>query len=142
MSLTFFNNKQGGSLDNLVKKFSDESTIEAGLENVRVFNRDTSFYPGYAKNFVSKSVMNNAEGDPRVGYIRQVSYISHCTVYWQLLVEFARCVLTYPFLLTTSTHIRRARWLLPRNLCWKVKWAWSARKHKRKLSSASRRLKA
>mmetsp|Transcript_8842 Transcript_8842/g.14706 ORF Transcript_8842/g.14706 Transcript_8842/m.14706 type:complete len:204 (+) Transcript_8842:36-647(+) len=61
----------GGSLDNLVKRFEDEATVEAGLENVRVFNRDPSFYTGYAKNFISKSVTNNAEGDVRLGYVRQ-----------------------------------------------------------------------
>jgi len=63
----------GESLDNLVKKFSDESTIEAGLDGVRSFNRNPTFYNGYAKNFISKSVLNNADGDPRVGYIRSAS---------------------------------------------------------------------
>jgi hypothetical protein len=38
-----------------------------------MFNRDPSFYTGYARNYISKSVLNNADGDVRVGYIRQVS---------------------------------------------------------------------
>mmetsp|Transcript_40782 Transcript_40782/g.46336 ORF Transcript_40782/g.46336 Transcript_40782/m.46336 type:complete len:211 (+) Transcript_40782:100-732(+) len=63
----------GLSLDNLVKKFSEEATIEAGLDGVRSFNKSPSFYSGYAKNFISKSVTNNADGDPRIGYIRSAS---------------------------------------------------------------------
>lgn len=63
----------GASLDNLSTKLSDEATIEAGLEGVRMFNRDPNFYTGYAKNFISKTVLRRADEDPRVGYIKSAS---------------------------------------------------------------------
>mmetsp|Transcript_24286 Transcript_24286/g.35994 ORF Transcript_24286/g.35994 Transcript_24286/m.35994 type:complete len:205 (+) Transcript_24286:89-703(+) len=63
----------GASLDNLSAKLSDEATVEAGLEGVRMFNRDPNFYTGYAKNFISKSILRRADEDPRVGYIRSAS---------------------------------------------------------------------
>mmetsp|Transcript_24801 Transcript_24801/g.37695 ORF Transcript_24801/g.37695 Transcript_24801/m.37695 type:complete len:203 (-) Transcript_24801:231-839(-) len=63
----------GTSLDNLVKKLSDESTVESGLDGVRMFNRDPNFYTGYAKNYISKSILRRADEDPRVGYIRSAS---------------------------------------------------------------------
>lgn len=68
----------GMSLDRLVNKFSVEETVEAGLDGVREFNRQPNFYPGYAKNYISKSILNNADGDPRVGYIKQVSFEAAC----------------------------------------------------------------
>ena len=37
------------------------------------FARDPNFYPGYARNFIGKSVKSNAEDDPRVGKIRLAS---------------------------------------------------------------------
>jgi len=64
--------KQGTSLDRLIAKFSNEDTVEAGLEGVRMFNKSPSFYPGYAKNFISKSILKNADSDVRLGYIKQV----------------------------------------------------------------------
>lgn len=63
----------GLSLDRLVDKYSREETVEAGLNGVREFNKQPKFYPGYAKNYVSKIVLNNADADPRVGYVKQVS---------------------------------------------------------------------
>jgi hypothetical protein len=61
----------GMTLDNLADKVKDPNKFEAALEGIRLFNRDPKFYPGYARNFVSKSVKNNADGDARVGYVRQ-----------------------------------------------------------------------
>lgn len=68
----------GMSLDRLVNKFSNEDTVEAGLSNVAEFNKQPYFYPGYAKNYVSKMVLNNADADPRVGYIKQVRMSLRC----------------------------------------------------------------
>lgn len=69
----------GYSLDNLVKKLSDEATVGEALNGLVVFNRDKNFYTGYARNFVSKSVKNNADGDARVGAVRQASsLVSSC----------------------------------------------------------------
>lgn len=65
----------GVTLDSLKKKVSDEDTFESALDGVRAFNRDKNFYTGYARNFISKTVKNNADGDDRVGYIRKASSI-------------------------------------------------------------------
>eukprot|EP00542_Grammatophora_oceanica_P017362 CAMPEP_0194027684 /NCGR_PEP_ID=MMETSP0009_2-20130614/1791_1 /TAXON_ID=210454 /ORGANISM="Grammatophora oceanica, Strain CCMP 410" /LENGTH=203 /DNA_ID=CAMNT_0038666833 /DNA_START=82 /DNA_END=693 /DNA_ORIENTATION=- len=65
----------GVSLDKLATKFSDPDTVESGLEGVKMFNRDPKFYPGYAKNFISKTVKKNADGDARLGYVKQA-----CTI--------------------------------------------------------------
>ena len=65
----------GASLDNLEKKVSNPDSFEAALEGIRAFNRDKSFYPGYARNFVGKTVKNNAEGDPKVGYVREATNV-------------------------------------------------------------------
>lgn len=63
------------SLERLADKFSNEDTVESGLDGVRMFTKDISFYPGYAKNYISKSVLRNAEGDPRLGYIKQARHV-------------------------------------------------------------------
>jgi hypothetical protein len=63
----------GASLDRLVDKISNQDTVEAGLEGVRMFNRDSNFYTGYAKNFVLKIIGKGADSDPRVGYVKNVS---------------------------------------------------------------------
>lgn len=60
------------TLDRLAEKCADPDQFEAALSGVRAFNKSPSFYPGYARNFVSKSVKANAEGDPRVGYVKTV----------------------------------------------------------------------
>lgn len=65
----------GVSLDKLKVKVIDPDTSEAALVGIRSFNKDPNFYTGYARNFISKSVKNNADGDVRVGYIRQASSI-------------------------------------------------------------------
>mmetsp|Transcript_98386 Transcript_98386/g.283928 ORF Transcript_98386/g.283928 Transcript_98386/m.283928 type:complete len:200 (-) Transcript_98386:46-645(-) len=61
----------GASLDKLVDKLSNPDTVEAGLDGVRMFNKDPNFYPGYAKNYVLKLIKKGADSDPRVGYIKQ-----------------------------------------------------------------------
>eukprot|EP00565_Helicotheca_tamesis_P002644 CAMPEP_0185728522 /NCGR_PEP_ID=MMETSP1171-20130828/3824_1 /TAXON_ID=374046 /ORGANISM="Helicotheca tamensis, Strain CCMP826" /LENGTH=203 /DNA_ID=CAMNT_0028397237 /DNA_START=106 /DNA_END=717 /DNA_ORIENTATION=+ len=65
----------GVSLDRLNEKVSDPDKWGAALEGLRAFNRDPNFYGGYARNYISKSVKNNADGDERVGYIRQASNV-------------------------------------------------------------------
>lgn len=65
----------GVSLDRLKVKVTDPDTSEAALVGIRSFNKDPNFYTGYARNFISKTVKNNADGDDRVGYIRQASSI-------------------------------------------------------------------
>ena len=60
------------SLDRLAAKVSNPDEFETALAGLRQFNKDPNFYPVYARNFIGKSVSNNAEGDPRVGYVRQV----------------------------------------------------------------------
>ena len=62
----------GSSLDKLVEKL-ESNQIEAALSGVKAFNKEPTFYSGYARNFISKTVKNNADADPRVGYIKQAS---------------------------------------------------------------------
>jgi len=63
----------GASLDRLKDKLGNPDTLEAALDAIRLFNKDPTFYPGYAKNFILKTVKKGADADPRVGYIKQVS---------------------------------------------------------------------
>ena len=51
----------------------ESGQIEAALSGVKLFNKDPNFYNGYARNFILKTVKNNADADPRVGYIKQAS---------------------------------------------------------------------
>mmetsp|Transcript_44294 Transcript_44294/g.134925 ORF Transcript_44294/g.134925 Transcript_44294/m.134925 type:complete len:165 (-) Transcript_44294:597-1091(-) len=62
----------GVTLDRLAAKCGDESQWDAARSGLIEFNKDKNFYTGYAKNYISKSVKKNAEGDPRVGYIKEV----------------------------------------------------------------------
>ncbi len=68
----------GASLDKLADKLGNPDTIEAALDGVRLFNKDPTFYSGYAKNFIQKTVKKGADSDPRVGYIKQVSMVVLC----------------------------------------------------------------
>ena len=63
----------GASLDRLVDKLSKEDTIFAASEGLRMFNKDINFYPGYARNFLLKSMKTGVDSDPRYGYIKEVS---------------------------------------------------------------------
>jgi len=65
----------GLSLNKLKEQVANPDTAEDALVGLRVFNRDANFYTNYAKNFVSKTVKNNAEGDARVVYIKKASAI-------------------------------------------------------------------
>ncbi len=51
----------------------ESNQIEAALTGVKAFNKEPTFYSGYARNFILKTVKNNADADPRVGYIKQAS---------------------------------------------------------------------
>lgn len=75
----------GASLDKLADKLSNPDTIEAALDSVRLFNKDPTFYSGYAKNYIQKSVKKGADSDPRVGYIKQVS-VERVFVEWTMNV--------------------------------------------------------
>lgn len=59
-------------MDKLVEKL-ESNQIDAALSGVKLFNKDPGFYSGYARNFILKTVKNNADADPRVGYIKQAS---------------------------------------------------------------------
>jgi hypothetical protein len=61
----------GVTLDRL--KDSVQNDQGKALAGLVAFNREPDFYSGYARNYISKSVKNNADGDSRVGKIRQVS---------------------------------------------------------------------
>jgi hypothetical protein len=63
----------GVSLDRLMKKVQDPDQLEAALAGVQQFNKNPTFYTGYAKNFIMKTVKKGSDSDPRVGYIKQVS---------------------------------------------------------------------
>ena len=63
----------GASLDKLVAKLEDPTQIGSALSGVKAFNKEPTFYTGYAKNFILKTVKKGADSDPRVGYIKQAS---------------------------------------------------------------------
>ena len=64
----------GTSLDKLTEKL-ESNQIEAALAGVKSFNKEPTFYNGYAKNFVLKTIKKGADSDPRVGYVKQASKI-------------------------------------------------------------------
>lgn len=59
----------GISLDKLAAKVGDSSQWGDASSNLAQFAKDPNFYPNYARNYISKTVKNNAEADPRVGKI-------------------------------------------------------------------------
>eukprot|EP00593_Proboscia_inermis_P003933 CAMPEP_0171324600 /NCGR_PEP_ID=MMETSP0816-20121228/116282_1 /TAXON_ID=420281 /ORGANISM="Proboscia inermis, Strain CCAP1064/1" /LENGTH=317 /DNA_ID=CAMNT_0011823571 /DNA_START=100 /DNA_END=1054 /DNA_ORIENTATION=- len=63
----------GVTLDNLATSAGNPDTFSKALEGIVVFNKSPNFYNTFARSFISKSVKNNADGDPRVGKIRLVS---------------------------------------------------------------------
>lgn len=63
----------GVSLDKLISKLENPDQVGLALDGVKQFNKDPTFYSIYARNFVKKSVRNNSDADPRVGYIKQAS---------------------------------------------------------------------
>ena len=63
----------GYSLDKLIEKLSNDATVGEALTGLIAFNRDKDFYTTYARNYVGKTVKNNANGDSRVGNVRLAS---------------------------------------------------------------------
>uniref|UniRef100_A0A7S0C2L9 Uncharacterized protein n=1 Tax=Proboscia inermis TaxID=420281 RepID=A0A7S0C2L9_9STRA len=63
----------GVTLDNLATSAGNPDTFSKALEGIVVFNKSPNFYNTFARSFISKSVKNNADGDPRVGKIRLAS---------------------------------------------------------------------
>uniref|UniRef100_A0A7S1BC26 Photosystem II Psb31 protein domain-containing protein n=1 Tax=Corethron hystrix TaxID=216773 RepID=A0A7S1BC26_9STRA len=61
----------GTTLDSLATKVADPAQFEAARKGVVEFNKEPSFYPDYARRFISKSVQKNAGADERVGYVRE-----------------------------------------------------------------------
>lgn len=61
-------------MDKLISKLENPDQVGLALDGVKQFNKDPTFYSIYARNFVKKSVKNNSDADPRVGYIKQVSF--------------------------------------------------------------------
>lgn len=68
-----FHTVLGASLDKLVAKLEDPDQLESALSGVKAFNKEPTFYTGYAKNFIMKTVKKGSDRDPRVGYIKQAS---------------------------------------------------------------------
>jgi hypothetical protein len=60
----------GVSLDKLSTQLADPSQWGAASNSLAQFARDPKFYPNYARNFISKTVKENAEDDMRVGKIK------------------------------------------------------------------------
>lgn len=63
----------GASLDKLITKLETPDQLELALSGVKSFNKEPTFYSAYAQNFIKKTVKNNSDADPRVGYIKQAS---------------------------------------------------------------------
>lgn len=63
----------GASLDKLISKLETPDQLELALSGVKAFNKEPTFYSAYAQNFIKKTVKNNSDSDPRVGYIKQAS---------------------------------------------------------------------
>jgi hypothetical protein len=62
----------GMSLNGVKAKLSDPANFQDVLVGVRLFNKDSKYYPIYARTFVSKSVKYSAEDDSRVVVIKEV----------------------------------------------------------------------
>ena len=78
----------GVSLDKLKDKLGNPDSLEVALDGVRLFNKDPNFYPGYARNFILKTVKTGADADPRLGYIKQVSDDDWATAQLLLLLYY------------------------------------------------------
>lgn len=57
----------------MAAKLEDPNQTESALAGVKAFNKEPTFYSGYAKNYIMKTVKKGADNDPRVGYIKQAS---------------------------------------------------------------------
>jgi hypothetical protein len=71
----------GKGLEKLEAKVSsgDDEQLGKALDGLRAFNKDPNFYPGYAKNYISKVVKRGAADDERIGYVKEAAtVISSC----------------------------------------------------------------
>lgn len=63
------------SLNGVKAKLSDPANFQDVLVGVRLFNKDSKYYPIYARTFVSKSVKYSAEDDSRVVVIKEAAEV-------------------------------------------------------------------
>ena len=73
----------GKGLEKLEAKVSsgDDEQLGKALDGLRAFNKDPNFYPGFAKNYISKVVKRSAAADERIGYVKEAAtLVSSCEV--------------------------------------------------------------
>ena len=65
----------GKGLEKLEAKVSsgDDEQLGKALDGLRAFNKDPGFYPGFAKNYISKVVKRGAADDARIGYVKEAA---------------------------------------------------------------------
>ena len=65
----------GKGLEKLEAKVSsgDAEMLGKALDGLRAFNKDPNFYPGFAKNYISKVVKRSAADDERIGYVKEAA---------------------------------------------------------------------
>ena len=71
----------GKGLEKLEVKVSsgDDEQLGKALDGLRAFNKDPNFYPGFAKNYISKVVRRGAADDERIGYVKEAAtLVSSC----------------------------------------------------------------
>ena len=71
----------GKGLEKLEAKVSsgDDEQLGKALDGLRAFNKDPNFYPGFAKNYISKVVKRSAADDERIGYVKEAAtLVSSC----------------------------------------------------------------
>lgn len=71
----------GKGLEKLEAKVSsgDDESLGKALDGLRAFNKDPNFYPGFAKNYISKVVKRSAADDERIGYVKEAAtLVSSC----------------------------------------------------------------
>ena len=71
----------GKGLEKLEVKVSsgDDEQLGKALDGLRAFNKDPNFYPGFAKNYISKVVKRSAADDERIGYVKEAAtLVSSC----------------------------------------------------------------
>ena len=97
----------GASLDKLITKLENPDTVGLALDGAKQFNKDPNFYSTYARNFVKKSVRNNSDADPRVGYIKQVSFFIYKYMFFDCVLCFVPLINQYIFYhsLTFPVHV-------------------------------------
>lgn len=71
----------GKGLEKLEVKVSsgDDEQLGKALDGLRAFNKDPNFYPGFAKNYISKVVRRGSADDERIGYVKEAAtLVSSC----------------------------------------------------------------